>query len=185
MAEHICPWWLGYFLASPLRKLIQDPVSILSPYVREGMTVLDVGSAMGFFSLPLAKLVGPNGKVICVDLQEKMIASLKKRITKAGFSQRMETRVCSKDSLKIEDLADSVDFSLAFALVHEVPDQQVLFRQIGQVLKPGHCLLVAEPSGHVSREAFDRTIALATENGFETDGAVSIRRSHASLLRKK
>ncbi len=119
MAHGVCPWWLGYLLASPLRKLIQNPDEILSPYVQEGMTVLDVGSAMGYFSIPMARLVGPAGKVICVDLQEKMIASLKKRVSKAGLTDRVETRVCDNDSLKTENLATSVDFALAFALVHE------------------------------------------------------------------
>ena len=47
MARHICPWWLGYFLVSPLRKLMQNPGSILTPYVKRGMQVMDVGSGMG------------------------------------------------------------------------------------------------------------------------------------------
>ena len=65
--EHVCPVWVGYLLASPVRKLIQNPKKLLSPYVEEGMTVLDAGCAMGFFSLPMARMVGPNGKVICGD----------------------------------------------------------------------------------------------------------------------
>ena len=73
MAEHVCPWWLGYFLASPLRKLMQNPDTILSGHISEGMTALDVGSAMGFFSIPMARLVGASGKVICVDLGGKSI----------------------------------------------------------------------------------------------------------------
>ena len=49
MAEHVCPVWVGYLLASPVRKLFDNPEKVLAPYVKEGMTVLDVGSAMGFF----------------------------------------------------------------------------------------------------------------------------------------
>ena len=52
MADRVCPWWLGYFLASPIRKLVHDPRSILEAYVKSGMTALDIGCAMGFFSLP-------------------------------------------------------------------------------------------------------------------------------------
>jgi len=59
MAEHhLCPVWIGYLLASPVRKLSQNPRKILGPYVNEGMTVADIGCAMGFFSLPLAKQSG-------------------------------------------------------------------------------------------------------------------------------
>ena len=60
----VCPWWAGYILASPLRRLIQDPRSLLAPYVHPGMTVLEPGPGMGFFTLELARLVGPAGRVI-------------------------------------------------------------------------------------------------------------------------
>ena len=65
MAEHVCPAWVGYFPASRLRTLLQNSYRILSAYIRPGMTVLDVGSARGFFSLPIAEMVGPQGKVVC------------------------------------------------------------------------------------------------------------------------
>jgi ubiquinone/menaquinone biosynthesis C-methylase UbiE len=48
------------------------------------MTVLAPGPGMGFFTIPLARLVGPSGRVIAVDLQPKMIESLKRRASKAG-----------------------------------------------------------------------------------------------------
>jgi predicted methyltransferase len=85
MAHRVCPWWIGYLLASPLRRWFgQDPAKILSPYVREAMTVLEPGPGMGFFTIPLARLVGPSGRVVTVDLQPKMIESLKRRASKAG-----------------------------------------------------------------------------------------------------
>ena len=125
MSDHrVCPWWLGYFLASPLRRLVQDPEKILKPYVKEGMTVLDIGSAMGFFTLPVARMVGEQGRVIAVDLQEKMIRSLQRRAQKAGLADRIETRICSSTSLGIDDLAGSVDVALAFAVLHEMPDSK-------------------------------------------------------------
>ncbi|MDP3040230.1 MAG: methyltransferase domain-containing protein, partial [Deltaproteobacteria bacterium] len=78
MPEYVCPVWLGYFLASPFRRLFQNPWKILEPYVQKDMKVLDVGPGMGFFSLPLAQRVGPKGKGIGVDLQEKMLQSLER-----------------------------------------------------------------------------------------------------------
>jgi hypothetical protein len=47
MPHSVCPWWLGYLLASPLRRLQYEPANILAPYVREGMTVLEYGPGMG------------------------------------------------------------------------------------------------------------------------------------------
>ena len=67
--HHVCPWWIGYLIASHLRKLGENPDTILGPLVEPGMTVVDVGCAMGFFSLPLARMVGESGRVLCVDVQ--------------------------------------------------------------------------------------------------------------------
>jgi predicted methyltransferase len=79
MAHDVCPRWLGFFLASPLRKLRHDPTAILSPHVRERMTVLEPGPGMGFFTLELARLVGPSGRVIALDVQAQMLIRLAKR----------------------------------------------------------------------------------------------------------
>jgi ubiquinone/menaquinone biosynthesis C-methylase UbiE len=127
MDNHVCPWYIGYLLASPLRRLFLKPEKILSPYVHSGMTVLEVGPGMGFFSLPLAKLVGEAGQIICVDIQEKMLKNLRKRADNAGLLWRIETRLCADTSLQIDDLKDKIDFVLAFAVVHEVLDTKKLF----------------------------------------------------------
>ncbi|MEA1968069.1 MAG: hypothetical protein U9N77_07605 [Thermodesulfobacteriota bacterium] len=65
--------WVGHLLASPIRKLLQNPEKILSPHIKPGMTVLDIGCAMVFFSLPMAWMTGPDGKVVCMDIQEKRV----------------------------------------------------------------------------------------------------------------
>jgi hypothetical protein len=55
MAERVCPFWVGYILASPVRKLFQNPSKILKPYIKQNMVVLDLGSAMGFLVFQLQK----------------------------------------------------------------------------------------------------------------------------------
>ncbi|HEX9108920.1 MAG TPA: methyltransferase domain-containing protein, partial [Longimicrobiales bacterium] len=117
MAEHVCPWWIGYLIALPIRRFWQHPHRILSPWVRPGMTVLEPGPGMGFFTLELARLVGPGGHVVAVDIQPKMLASLERRARRAGLADRIETRLAQVDSLGVEDLAGRVDFALAFAMV--------------------------------------------------------------------
>jgi 2-polyprenyl-3-methyl-5-hydroxy-6-metoxy-1,4-benzoquinol methylase len=68
---HVCPWWLAYTFDNPIRKLFHKPQKMLSLYVKEGMSVMDVGCGMGFFSIGMARMVGDNGNVIAVDLQKK------------------------------------------------------------------------------------------------------------------
>lgn len=165
MAVDLCPVWAGYLLVNPLRKLFQNPTKILAPHVRAGMTTLDIGPGMGFFSLPMAELAGPSGRVVCVDLQPGMLRALDKRATEAGLAGRIETRVCSTDSLKIDDLAGRVDFILAFAVVHEIPDHPRLFRELAAALAPEGRILLSEPSGHVSPAAFAKTLEEAEKAG--------------------
>lgn len=181
---HVCPWWLGYLLLIPLRRFSQNPQLILSPYVRDGMTVLEIGPGMGYFSLSLAQLVGPRGKIICVDVQEKMLAKLRKRAQKAGVLDRIKTVRASNQSLLIQEFAGKVDFTLAFAVVHEVPDQTKLFEEIHRSMKPGALLLFSEPKGHVTQEAFDKAVAIAQAADFKVESHVEIKRSLSVLLRK-
>jgi len=185
MAEHVCPAWLGWWLASPFRKLLQDPEKILGPYIREGMTVLEPGSAMGFFSLPAARMVGAKGKVICVDLQAKMIEGLRKRAAKAGLLDRLETRVCTSDSLKVEDLKGKVDFAFAIAVAHEVPDPNRFFREIAATLKPGAKVLFAEPKGHVSAEQFATSVSHIQAHGMKLAQQGIAHRGLVAVLEKK
>ncbi|MBN1294285.1 MAG: class I SAM-dependent methyltransferase [Candidatus Latescibacteria bacterium] len=184
MAQHVCPVWIGYFLASPIRRLFENPEKILGPYVKEGMKVLDVGSAMGFFSLPLAELVGLTGMVICVDLQEKMLKSLEKRALKKGLRDRLKTRVCGQNNLGLDDLANSIDFALASAVVHEVPDAAAFFADIYAALKPGANFLVAEPKGHVTSKEFEKTVSIAEQAGFIAENIHVQGRSRIVLLNK-
>jgi ubiquinone/menaquinone biosynthesis C-methylase UbiE len=182
MNHRVCPWWLGYLLASPLRRLLQDPDTIMRTYVGEGMIVLDVGCGMGFFSLPLAELVGAKGKVVCVDLQEKMITGLLRRAEKAGLCEKIDARVSDQNSLALNDLDGQIDFALLFALVHEVPDRERLFSEVYAAMKKTGKLLLAEPSGHVSKSDFQKTVSLAESVGFEVLEQPQIRRSYAVLM---
>jgi ubiquinone/menaquinone biosynthesis C-methylase UbiE len=184
MAAHVCPYWAGYFLAHRLRKLLQNPYRILAPYVRPNMTVLDIGSAMGFFSLPLAEMVGPAGKVVCVDVQPRMLQVLRRRAAEAGVGERIEAHVSSEDSIGLQGREASFDFALAFTMMHEVGNQANFLREIYQMLKPGAALLLTEPIKHVSRTEFDRTISLARQEGFVITGHPLIRLSHTALLQK-
>lgn len=184
MAGHVCPWYLGYFLINPLRHLIQDPEEILAPFVKTGMRVLEVGPGMGYFSLPIARLAGETGRVLCVDMEARMLDRLKKRAARAGLAGRIEPRLCTKTSLLLEGLDGSMDFALAFAVVHEVPDQKNLFAEIYRALRPRGVLLVAEPSGHVSGEGFSGTLLTARSAGFSTRSAPVIARSVSALLVK-
>jgi ubiquinone/menaquinone biosynthesis C-methylase UbiE len=183
-SHHVCPYWLGYFLINPFRKFRQNPEKILRPHIHEGMTVLEIGPGMGFFSLTLAGLVGTRGKLICVDVQEKMLNKLMKRARKAGLEKRIEIRTVADDSLGISDLQEQIDCCITFFVIHEIPDKTGLFSQIREGLKPGGRLLIAEPKGHVSKTKFESFIETANHSGFRSIEKLLIASSHGMILEK-
>jgi ubiquinone/menaquinone biosynthesis C-methylase UbiE len=185
MSHRVCPWWIGYLLLSPVRRWMQDPVELLRPYVNPGMTVLEPGPGMGFFTIPLAQLVGDSGRVIAVDVQPKMIAALKRRAGKFNVAERVDARVTSAQSLGVDDLAGRVDFALAFAMVHELPSASRFFQDVSRALKPNALLLLAEPRGHVNDADFAGELAAAAGAGLEVKARPEIRRSHAAVLTKR
>jgi ubiquinone/menaquinone biosynthesis C-methylase UbiE len=184
MPHRVCPPWIAWFLASPLRRLLQQPERILVGLVAPGMTVLEVGPGMGFFTLPLARMVGPEGTVVTVDVQEAMLRSLRKRGEAAGLADRISTRVCPPDSLGLSDSAGKMDFALLFAVVHEMPDVPHLFAEIAEALRPRAQCLLAEPAGHVTPEAFAATLDTAQRAGLGLVARPQIRASRAALLQK-
>ena len=181
---HVCPWWIGYLLASPVRRILYQPARVLAPHVRQGMIVLEPGPGVGFFTLELARLAGGSGRVIAVDIQSRMLDGLKRRAARAGVLDRLDARLAKADSLGISDLAGRVDFTLAFAVVHELPDAARFFREVAGASRPGARLLFVEPSGHVTAARFDAELQAAREAGFLPVGAPSLRRSHSALLEK-
>jgi ubiquinone/menaquinone biosynthesis C-methylase UbiE len=181
MSEMICPWWLCYSFDNPLRRLIHDPERLLRPYAKAGMTVVDIGCGMGYFTISLARLTGPEGKVIAVDLQQKMLDALGRRSRRAGVAERIVRRRCGKESLEVGEAAD---FALAFWMAHEVPDKPRFFGEIFAFLKPRGRLLLVEPKFHVTKRNFERTVALCGEAGFLVLDKPSVALSRAFLLGK-
>jgi len=184
VAHERCPWWLGWALANPLRKLFQNPADILRWHVAEGMVVLEPGPGMGFFTLQLARFCGPSGKVIAVDIEPKMLEVLARRAQRAGVGDRIETRQAQLESLGVQDLAGTVDLVLAFAMVHELPNPARFYSEAAEALKPGGRLLLAEPRGHVRAAEFDKSLRSAEGAGLRLVDTPRIPWSHAAVLEK-
>ena len=179
MSGHICPWWFSYTFDNPLRRFFHNPEKILGPYVAEGMTVLDVGCGMGFFSIGLAKLVGNKGFVIAVDVQQKMLNALEKRAEKAGVLHRIRIHRCESNKLGVEG---PVDFILAFWMLHEVPDLNLFLHQARSCLKPNGKMLISEPKFHVSSKRFREILVSAEKSGLKQGEALCLRFSRSAVL---
>ena len=182
MTKHVCPWWLAYTFDNPLRRIFHKPEEIFSPYLSKGMTAIDLGCGMGYFSIGMAKIVGETGKVISVDLQQKMLDTLIKRARKAGVANRITTFLCDENNIGIHE---KVDFALVFWMAHETPDAFNFLQQIHAILKKSGTLLLAEPKGHVTFSEFKKTVSIAQELGFKLVGSPGISLSHAAVLERQ
>ena len=179
----LCPWQHGPALMSSARKLIQNPRRILAPYLSEGMTTMDIGCGMGYFTLPMSHIVGGKGNVVAVDLQAEMLEGLKKNIQKAGVDNVIPHQ-CAQDSLHVGRWNGTVDFALIFWMLHEVSDPERLIMELHTALSPQGKLLFAEPVTHVSGDAFQKSSKLIAESGFTAAGAPRIQFSRAALFQK-
>jgi ubiquinone/menaquinone biosynthesis C-methylase UbiE len=175
----VCPPWLCFTFDNRLRRHIHNPAAILGAYVGPGDSVLDIGPGMGYFTIPLARMVGPAGRVTAIDIQEKMLAALARRAEKNGVSEIVRIHRATTESLGDHPRAD---FVLTFWMVHEVPDQKSFLTQIFNLMKPGGRFLIVEPKIHVTAKHFARTLAIAAEIGFAFKEKPKIRLSHSVVL---
>ena len=179
---HVCPWWLAYTFDNWLRRLLHPPGQILAPYLKPGMTAADFGCGMGVFSLGMARLVGPTGRVIAIDVQQKMLDIVARRARQQGIATIVQPRLATPED---PGLAEEIDFALAFWMFHEVPDPRSCAAHIGEHLAPGGKFLVAEPSFfHVSPHGFDAEVDAVEAAGLVQIAAPEIRLSRAALFEK-
>lgn len=179
---HVCPWWVAYTFDNPLRRLIHPPAKILGPHVRAGMRVLDIGCGFGHYTLGMARLVGAEGRVVAVDVQERMLDKAMARARRQNLADRIEPVRAGPRGLGV---TGPFDFALAANVVHEVPSPPSLFAEVFLILNPGATFYVIEPrGGHVSQRQFDEERAVARRVGFEELERPSLIGQRCALLRK-
>ena len=181
MDKQVCPPFLSFSLNNRFRRYVQNPEKMLGRFIHEGQTVIDIGCGPGFFTLPMARLVGESGRVIAVDIQKGMLDKVDHNAKKAGLQSRIQLHQSQEDRLGI---VDKVDFALAFWMVHEIPDTRTFFMQVRDILKPDASFLLVEPKIHVSRSRYEEIARAASEAGMKPDSEQEVRISRAMLFKK-
>lgn len=181
-AHHTCPWLLQYVLAMPLRRLVESPEKTVGACVAPGMTVLEPGPGFGFFTLPMARMVGPGGKVVSVDIEPRAIEKLKSRAKKKGLGDRIDARPCGPRELGLEEYREKIDVAILMNVLHEMADIPGFLAQVTGLLKPGGRMLLAEPKGHVSPRNFEAELELCRKAGFRVLDPPSCARGRPAAL---
>jgi ubiquinone/menaquinone biosynthesis C-methylase UbiE len=177
--HRVCPVEKAGMLDFILRKWLQNPGKILRPYVQEGMTALDLGCGPGFFTLPMARLVGKTGNVTAADLQQGMLAIVKNKIANSELAAIVKLHQSRPEGI---GLAEKFDFILVFYMLHEVPDPAGFLREIRSLLKPKGRVLIVEPKWHVAQNDFQESIGLMKQAGLDVLAEPGIHFSRAVVL---
>ncbi len=132
---------------NPIRKLMMSPERYLGPYVKEGQTVADLGCGPGFFTIAMAEMVGPGGKVYAVDSDEKAIGAVRRKVAKRGL-EHVEAHACSAHELPF--IADGeLDFLFAYGLLCAMAPRHrgPALDEFNRVMKDGGRALISTARG--------------------------------------
>jgi SAM-dependent methyltransferase len=109
--------------------------------VEKGQTVIDLGSGAGLDLLLAAESVGPEGRVIGIDMTDAMIETARANITRAGVSN-VEIRKGIIEEMPVE--SGSVDWVISNCVINLSPEKERVFAEIARVLKPGGTMQISD-----------------------------------------
>jgi ubiquinone/menaquinone biosynthesis C-methylase UbiE len=138
-----CPYSQRFWVEAPHPVITRDRLrEILEP--KPGERMLEIGPGTGYYTLDMAKWVGPEGSVEIFDLQQEMLDHTIRRARERGLWNVNPTQGDAQE-LPYED--DSFDAAILVATLGEIPDQDAGLREVARVLRPGGRLIVGELFG--------------------------------------
>jgi SAM-dependent methyltransferase len=121
-------------LEAPDREAWQKPDQVMdSLQIAEGSVAADLGAGGGWFTIRLARRVGPNGLVYAEDIQRLMIEAIERRVQREGLTN-VRTKIGTKDDPGLP--RGAIDAVLIVDAFHEMEDPVALLKNVGQALKP-------------------------------------------------
>jgi ubiquinone/menaquinone biosynthesis C-methylase UbiE len=180
------------FLMSEERKQQHDPQTILNEAgVKKGMTIADLGSGPGFFTIPAAQMTGETGLVYAVDSSQTMLNGLKENIAKSEVNPNI-IKIVNCDVYHTGIPKESVDLVLFANVLHEVEDRKAFFQEVRRISKQTAYIVdvdwkkVNKEYGPPFNERLseDEANGVLAENGFSVIKQIDVGPFHYELICK-
>jgi len=181
---------LALRLMSNERRRYQNPLKLSKVVgVREGMTVVDLGCGPGFFTIPLASLVGGKGRVYAVDSNNTMLRHLRANVRKAGANAKV-IRIMKADISKTKIPSSSADIVLLVRLLHDIKDKKVFFREVKRICRPAGRVIdldwqkvrMAHGPPYQIRLSKLQSMKILADNGLRITGTFNPGRYHYGII---
>jgi ubiquinone/menaquinone biosynthesis C-methylase UbiE len=152
-------------LHNPLRPLIHPVRRTLErAHVETGATVLELGPGTGYFSVEASRVIGPGGRLLCLDIQPPMLAELAGRLRDAGVTN---AGLILGDATHLPLAEDSVDSAYLVAVLGEIPDRPQALAELRRVLRRGGVLSITETLNDPDYQFEDSVRDVCRAVGFE------------------
>jgi|SRR5665647_2369538 len=180
------------FLMSKERKQQHNPQTILNEVgATKGMTMADLGSGPGFFTIPMAQMTGETGLVYAIDSEQTMINGLKINIAKSEVNPNI-IKIVKSDVCHSGIPKASVDLVLFANVLHEVEDKKAFFQEVRRISKPSAYVVdvdwkkVQTEYGPPFKERLseDEANRVLAENGFSVIKQIDIGPYHYEIICK-
>ncbi len=153
-----------------------NPTALAS--LRPGEVVLDLGAGAGFDALLAARQVGPQGRVIGVDMTDAMLEKARQNAARAGLAQ-VEFRKGTIEALPVDD--ESVDVVISNCVINLSPEKDRVFREAYRVLRPGGRMLISDL---VLERPLPREVAESVDAYVGCIAGASLRETYLETVRK-
>ena len=157
-----CPASLAWIVNNPLRRCYMRPV-LAWVGIQPGERVLELGPGPGAFTVAAARQVGPDGHLIAIDIQPKMIEQVQQRVQDSGLTN-IETHVAGAYDIPCPD--GSIDRAFLISVLPEIPDQSRALAELHRVLRPNGVLSITAEFTDPDYLFTKETVRLLEKNGF-------------------
>ncbi len=153
-----------------------NPVALAD--IRKGETVLDIGAGGGLDVFLASKKVGPNGKVIGLDMTEQMVEKARQNAKKGNYNN-VEFKLGETEDIPVKD--NSVDLIMSNCVINLVPSKEKAYREIYRILKPGGRFVISDL---VTEKELDESIRNNPEKLIACVGGALTEKGYIGAIKK-